>query len=309
MKLFDKKVSLTLDFTLNTDRQEFQDNANKGKMSISGVQEKYSAVIEKGKIRLALKNEQGTYILKPIPDNYAIMNRNMMPINEYLTMQIAHNFYGIDIAPCGLCYDSEGTPVYITRRFDVLPDGTKFRQEDFASILGRVKTNDLSFKYDGSYYDIAVAIKSIFPSWVWAVESFFNLVIFNYLYANGDAHLKNFSIMSIDGEYVLTPAYDLLNTQLHVQDGDFALSNELSTSMMKSDVWINTGHPCRRDFENFGCLIGIKPNRVQKILSKYDVIPEGIYNMIDGSALSDKMKRQYKRVVEERFHRFVRVSE
>lgn len=48
------------------------------------------------------------------------------------------------------------------------------------------------------------------------MERIFTLVVFNYIYSNGDANLKKFSLI-IDGlDYRLTTAYDLLNTSLHV---------------------------------------------------------------------------------------------
>jgi serine/threonine-protein kinase HipA len=40
---------------------------NRKRMSISGVQEKFSVLLEKNKLRLANEGERGTYILKPIP--------------------------------------------------------------------------------------------------------------------------------------------------------------------------------------------------------------------------------------------------
>jgi len=47
-------------------------------------------------------------------------------------------------------------------------------------------------------------------------------LIFNYLISNGDAHLKNFSVIDYEqnGIYQLAPAYDLLCTKLHIDDGD-----------------------------------------------------------------------------------------
>ncbi|MGB0949979.1 MAG: hypothetical protein ACPGU0_07745 [Marinirhabdus sp.] len=40
---------------------------NRGRISISGVQEKFSVLLEKNKLRLSKNGEQGEYILKPIP--------------------------------------------------------------------------------------------------------------------------------------------------------------------------------------------------------------------------------------------------
>ncbi|MDE6668620.1 MAG: HipA domain-containing protein [Muribaculaceae bacterium] len=52
-------------------------------------------------------------------------------------MQIASQVYGIHTAPNGLCFTSKGQVIYITRRFDILPDGSKLLMEDFASIIGK----------------------------------------------------------------------------------------------------------------------------------------------------------------------------
>ena len=40
---------------------------NRQRMSISGVQEKFSVLLDKNKLRLINEDERGTYILKPIP--------------------------------------------------------------------------------------------------------------------------------------------------------------------------------------------------------------------------------------------------
>ncbi|MGM1057415.1 MAG: type II toxin-antitoxin system HipA family toxin, partial [Bacteroidota bacterium] len=41
---------------------------NQKRISISGVQEKFSVLLEKNKLRLIREGEQGSYILKPIPN-------------------------------------------------------------------------------------------------------------------------------------------------------------------------------------------------------------------------------------------------
>ncbi len=53
-------------------------------------------------------------------------------------------------------------------------------------------------------------------------------VDFNYLFSNGDAHLKNFSLIETSmGDFKLSPAYDLLNSGIHIEDRDFALDDGL----------------------------------------------------------------------------------
>ena len=55
---------------------------NRKRMSISGVQEKFSVLLDKNKLRLINEDEHGTYILKPIPG--AGRKPDQMPANEHL---------------------------------------------------------------------------------------------------------------------------------------------------------------------------------------------------------------------------------
>lgn len=306
--LFDgKKVSPILDFDLEKDYATPTARENMNNMSISGAQEKYSAVVEKGRIRLALPGEQATHILKPAPLNYSLSTRKQIPANEHLTMQIAAQIYGIKTAANALCFTSKGQPVYITRRFDVKPDKTKFPMEDFASILGITEQDgDSNFKYDGNYAMMADAIRRFVPAWMIEVENFFKVVLFNYLYANEDAHLKNFSLINRNGEYSLSPAYDLVNTRIHLESSDLALKGGLSPDIEPSDALLKTGHLCRLDFERFACRIGLPEKRAKRLLDLFMNITPEVYALIDRSFLNDKMKRSYKRVIEQRRQWFVR---
>ena len=146
-------------------------------------------------------------------------------------------------------------------------------------------------------------------AWMVDMERFFELVVFNYIYANGDDHLKNFSLILQGEDYRLAPAYDLLNTSLHVNGDDLGLDGGLSPNIIKTDVYTQTGHPCRLDFERFAERIGIVKLRTKKILDKYVSLPEKSLELIDRSFLPDKLKRKYIRIVNERIARFVRESE
>ena len=306
--LFDgKSVSPILDFDLEKDFETPTARENMNNMSISGAQEKYSAVVEKGRIRLSHTGEQATHILKPAPLNYSLSTRKQIPANEHLTMQIAAQVYGIQTAANALCFTPKGQPVYITRRFDVKHDNTKFPMEDFASILGITEQGgDSNFKYDGHYAMIADVIRGFVPAWIIEVERFFKVVLFNYLYANEDAHLKNFSLINRNGEYAMSPAYDLVNTRIHLESSDLALKGGLASDIEPSDALVQTGHLCRLDFERFAQRIGLPEKRAGKTLDLFMEIPPESYALIDRSFLNDKMKRSYKRIIEQRRQWFVR---
>ncbi len=277
------------------------------RISVSGVQEKFPATVNDGIISIAGDNERSTHILKPAPWDRTLRDRKMIPANEHLTMQIASQVYGIQTAVNGLCFTPKGQTVYITRRFDILPDGSKLPMEDFASIIGKNEhVAGLQFKYNGSYEDIAKAIKANVAAWMIDMERFFELVVFNYIYANGDAHLKNFSLIRNGEDYRLAPAYDLLNTSIHIDGGDFGLDGGLSPDIEKSDVMERTGHPCHADFERFGAKIGLVKKRMDKILNKYMILPEEAKLLVRRSFLSEKLQRNYIRTVNERISRFIR---
>ena len=150
-KLFDgKKVSPILPYDapdIHGEPEEFL--KNREHISISGVQEKLSVLVDQGTIRLTKSGEQGTHLLKPISSRLA--RASDMPANEHVTMQIAAQLFGISTAPNGLCFFQTGEPAYITRRFDITQKGSKLRKEDFASLAGKTSAQGGSnFKYDYS---------------------------------------------------------------------------------------------------------------------------------------------------------------
>lgn len=305
-----KKVSHILDFNIEEFRSGTSLEEAMHRISVSGVQEKFPAVIDNGKIRLSLDKERSTYMLKPAPWDQTLAERKQIPANEHLTMQIAAQVYGIQTAANALCFTPKGQMVYITKRFDILPDGAKLPMEDFASVVGRnEQTDGIHFKYSGCYEDIALAIRRHVAAWMVDMERFFELVLFNYIYANGDDHLKNFSLIKQEDDFRLAPAYDLINTCMHVNGDDFGLDGGLSPNIEKSDVYNRTLHPCRLDFERFGERIGLTKPRINRILNKYMQLPDTVKSLVERSFLNDKMKRTYLRIVNERISRFTRESE
>lgn len=200
---------------------------NRKRMSISGVQEKFSMLLQKNKLRLTNEGEQGGYILKPVPG--AGKKPHLMPANEHLTMQIARQVYHIETAENALIFFEKGQPAYIAKRFDVKKDGSKRAQEDFASLAGRTpQTHGGQYKYQGNYLELFQLMKKYVPAYTLEAPKLLKLLLFNYLFSNGDAHVKNFSLLETDwGDYRLSPAYDLLNSRIHIEDRDFALEDGL----------------------------------------------------------------------------------
>ena len=124
--LFGKtKVNPILGFDIDEFRNVGEIADAMHRISVSGVQEKFPGIINADTINIAGDNERSTHILKPAPWDKTLRDRKMIPANEHLTMQIASQIYGIQTAANGLCFTSKGQSIYITRRFDILPDGSK----------------------------------------------------------------------------------------------------------------------------------------------------------------------------------------
>jgi serine/threonine-protein kinase HipA len=266
---------------------------NRRRISISGAQEKLSMILKKNILRLTKEGEQGTYILKPVPAD--LKKADQVPANEHLTMQIAEQIYGINTARNAMIFFKDGTPAYITGRFDVKAEGRKWGKEDFASLAGRTRANaGPDFKYGSSHEECGLMIQRFVPAWRVEIEKYFALVVFNFLFSNGDAHLKNFSLLeSSGGDYLLSPAYDLLNTRLHTDDPVFALDAGLFADNYRSSQYKITGHPSKADFVEFARRIGIQESRIEKLLSPFLVNQKAVGSLISRSFLNDPAKRAY----------------
>lgn len=263
-----------------------------GRISLSGAQPKFSVVVENGLLRYANEGEQGTYILKPKPTSYHIINREFCSINEHVTMQIASQVYGIETAPNALCFFDDGSPAYITRRFDVHKNG-KYKQEDFAALLGYTKDNAGSnYKYDkASYEDCAEIIHRYVKAALVDIRRFYRLVLFNFITLNDDAHLKNFSLIERNGEYRLSPAYDLINTSLQLRNPRiFALDKGLFKEGMKLS---DTRTICRSDFVEFGKRIGLQERVIQQELKNFSTVQPMVKELLERSFLSEELKEHY----------------
>ena len=264
-----------------------------GRISVSGAQPKYAMVVDNGRLRFAKDGEQGHYILKPHPVEQYLIHREYMPINEWVTMHIAQEVYNIETAKNCLCCFQNGEVAYLTRRFDVNKDNTKCLQEDFASAAGiNENTDGEDYKYNAlSYEDCGALIDEHVAAAKVEKLKFFQLIIFNYLVCNDDAHLKNFSFMSTNGkDYRMTPAYDLLNTHLHLHEPRiFALTKGLYNGMVIDDTHSVTG----ASFEEFGKRIGLPAKIIEQELNGFRGEKSQVKEMLENSGLPENLTRSY----------------
>lgn len=287
-KLFDgKRVSTVLEFDKPKAENISMYNEHSKRMSISGVQLKYSLRLNGNKLELCETN--GQYIIKPIPTADHLEMMEDAPENEHLTMQIASQIFNIKTAQNALIYFKDGTPAYITKRFDVKGDGTKYIQEDFSQITNRTnETHGESYKYEGSYLEIGELIKKYVPASMISIEKFFKIILFNYIFSNGDAHLKNFSLIRNDfGEMELSPSYDLMSTIIHTP-GERDTALDLFEKDHESEYYATYGHYGRTEFVEFAKRLGIIEVRYMRIINEFIEKEKELNVFIQNTSLSNK---------------------
>ena len=258
--------------------------------SISGVQDKISLKLS-GE-NLIPTTSEGEYILKPISQDNVPQLQNDISANEHLTMQIAKQIFKILTAENALIDFIDNESAYITRRFDRI--GTeKLRQEDFCQIGGiSPETDGPNFKYETSYEEMGKIILDNCAAPKIEIEKLYKLILFNYIFGNGDAHLKNFSLIeTINGDFVLSPAYDLLNTNIHFPN-ESRMALDLFKDFETEHFKINAFYGFE-DFMKLGEFYGIKSIRVKKMILEFPNKRERVEKLILQSFLSPKCKEKY----------------
>ena len=119
---------------------------------------------------------------------------------------------------------SENRQFLIVDRFDLSEDGRYLGTEDFCVLNARRAHG----RYDGSYENIAKRISDYVSAnkLAEAREQFVLMVAYACAIENGDAHLKNFSVLYAqpEGEIALAPAYDLVCTSVYMPRDKLALT-------------------------------------------------------------------------------------
>ena len=282
---------LRLDFSAS-DLNLAENREKTRRASISGVQDKVQLKRVRG--GFAVVESGGDYILKPVPrSTYAELAADI-PANEAVTMDIAEKVFGVKTAEHELVEMKDGEYAYLTRRFD-RRGGERVQQEDFCQLAGRSPaTHGPNYKYDSSYEELAGLVRRFCPAAAVENPKVFAVVLFNYVFANGDAHLKNFSLYrSEQGDYILTPAYDLLNTSVHFPNEPSATGLEFFADGHYTTAYERLGFHSSADFVELGAAFGVPEDEVRALLAGYAARQEAVERLRAASRLSPEAKARY----------------
>lgn len=251
--------------------------------TVPGVQSKLSMDIQRVEqtTRFTIVGLSGKYILKPQTELYA-----GLPENEDLTMHLAEQA-GIAVVPHCLARFMDGQLVYLSTRIDRTYKGEKVPMEDLCQLSEQLT----EYKYRGSYEQVSKVINRLSAAPMLDVVNFWQVVIFSWLTGNSDMHLKNFSLYAPKGNYVLAPAYDLLNTLAVVPTDPEELALTLNGKKCKIG-W--------RDWSAAMTRSGV-PEKVQENMRKrFSAVLPQWEETIRSSFLSAEMQDLYLKIVRTR---------
>jgi len=282
---------LRLDFSLDDLALPVQRDRTR-RASISGVQDKVQLKRVRGKY--VIVESGGDYILKPVPRNSSAVLPEDIPANEALTMDLASDLFGICTAEHALVTLADGSPAYLTKRFD-FRNGEKIRQEDFCQLSNRSEeTHGENYKYDASYEELADLMRRFCASHIVENPKVFAIILFNYVFGNGDAHLKNFSLYeSPQGDYILTPVYDLLNTSVHFPNEPSATGLDFFADGHFTRRYEELGFYSSADFVELASRFGVVPDEVAELIAAYAGKVPQVESSVASSHLSPTAQSRY----------------
>jgi len=203
------------------------------RFSLAGVQLKFSALRSRHGLTIPASGRGGNWIVKFPDPRFA-----EVPRNEFATMQWARAS-GIEVPEIALHELSEvdGLPpalgpwaerqVLAVRRFDRPEQGGRVHIEDFAQVLGLYPAQ----KYDKANFEVVAKLAHALTG-LDGLEQTVRRLVFMLACGNGDAHLKNWSLIYPDGlRCALSPAYDLVSTVQYLP------ADRLALNLGKSKDW------------------------------------------------------------------------
>jgi len=182
-----------------------------------------------------------------------------------------------------------GILTYFIKRFDRIGKNRKIAVEDFAQLTGRTRET----KYDSSMEKVAEVIEKYCTFPVLDKIRLLKLSVFNFITGNEDMHLKNFSLISVNGKTGLSPSYDLINTTIAVINAEE--ESALPVGGKKKNLNYNTF------FKYYGNeRLGLNEKILENIKTDFKAIINRYYDLIEISFLSDDLKEKYTLLVKSR---------
>ena len=256
--------------------------------SVTGVQAKMSLAVDRGgknePDKFTIVGLWGKYIFKPQSAKYP-----SLPQLEDLTMKMAEAAH-IRTARHTLIRLADGELGYLTIRMDRGRKGEKISMLDMCQLSNRLTEH----KYYGTYQQLAETVKRYSSAPMLDVQRYWEVVLFSWITGNSDMHCKNFSLIDTgNGEYALSPAYDLLAVLLADPEDTEEMAMSFTVGGAKNGF-------DRSTFMSAFTQSGIPATVAIKMIERMKGFLPQWEELISQSFLSDKMKTDYCRLLNKR---------
>lgn len=267
---------------------KFKNNDQVSRFSLAGIQMKFSMKEKDGRYNLTRDGNLGDWIIK----TPSTKHKNV-PLNEYTAMSLA-TLAGVDIPEIKLIEldKLDNLPqinlpdeklAFAIKRFD--RDGnTRIHMEDFAQVLVKYPHN----KYNSANYEqIGKVLYDYSGDGLADAQQFARRLLVNILLANGDAHIKNWSLLYPDQVVPrLSPAYDIVTTNVYIDE-----ETKYALNLGKTREWfsVTTDH-----FKSWADKSGIpwrviKPHLNDTLEKARSLWPEALINLPMDDEHKDKL--------------------
>lgn len=271
---------------------KFKGNDQENKFSLAGIQMKFSMKEKDGRYNLTKNGELGDWIIK----TPSTKHKNVT-LNEYTAMSLAA-LAGIDVPDIKLIELNklDNLPqinlpdeklAFAIKRFD-REGNTRIHMEDFAQVLVKYPMD----KYNSANYEqVGKVIYDYSGDGLSDAQQFARRLLVNILLANGDAHLKNWSLLYQD-QFTpkLSPAYDIVTTSVYIEgEKKYALNLDKTkewylVTMGNFESWADkSGIPWR----------AIKPHMNDTMEKARSLWPEALKNLPMDEEQKGKLKAHW----------------
>lgn len=274
---------------------KFENVNRENRFSLAGIQMKFSMKQKDGRYNLSKGDALGDWIVK----TPSTKHKNV-PLNEFTAMTLA-SVAGVDVPEMKLVEldKLDNLPpinlpdeklAFAIKRFD-RSNNQRIHMEDFAQVL--VKYPHEKYK-SASYEQIAKILYNYSGDGLADAQQFARRLLVNILLANGDAHIKNWSLLYLDKITPrLSPAYDIVTTSVYIEN-----ERQYALNLGKTKEWYEVTYA---NFELWAKHAGvpwraIKPHLDETMDKARSLWPEQIKSLPMNEEHKDRLKAHWAKL-------------
>ena len=274
---------------------KFENVNRENRFSLAGIQMKFSMKQKDGRYNLSKGDALGDWIVK----TPSTKHKNV-PLNEFTAMTLA-SVAGVDVPEIKLVEldKLDNLPTinlpdeklaFAIKRFD-RSNNQRIHMEDFAQVL--VKYPHEKYK-SASYEQIAKILYNYSGDGLADTQQFARRLLVNILLANGDAHIKNWSLLYLDKITPrLSPAYDIVTTSVYIEN-----EKQYALNLGKTKEWYEVTYA---NFELWAKHAGvpwraIKPHLDETMDKARSLWPEQIKSLPMNEEHKDRLKAHWAKL-------------